>query len=163
MESRIVRGSLPLLLAFLVGCDHATKSVAKETLASGRVVSLIRGVLDLRYTENFDTAFSLTRGWALPNKSFALIALAFLATAAAGVLVYRRWRLASRTELFAYTLLIAGAVGNSVERATHGYVVDFIHVAHWPVFNVADVLVVLGAPLLAIALRTSRGGGILAG
>jgi len=50
-----------------------------------------------------------------------------------------------------FALLLAGAMGNVVDRAVRGYVVDFIHIAWWPVFNVADVAVCLGIVALVIA------------
>jgi signal peptidase II len=43
-----------------------------------------------------------------------------------------------------FTLALAGALGNVLDRLARGYVIDFIHLTHWPVFNVADVLVVVG-------------------
>jgi signal peptidase II len=45
-------------------------------------------------------------------------------------------------------LVLAGAIGNYADRLWRGYVVDFIHVPHWPVFNVADVLIVVGGALV---------------
>jgi signal peptidase II len=51
----------------------------------------------------------------------------------------------------------AGAIGNGLDRVVRGYVVDFVRVPHWPVFNVADVYVTAGAGLLGLAAwRASR-------
>ena len=58
-----------------------------------------------------------------------------------------------RLEPLAYTLILAGALGNVADRVVRGYVVDFIHLHHWPIFNVADVAIVVGAALLAWSLR----------
>ena len=49
----------------------------------------------------------------------------------------------------AILLVTAGAAGNVLDRIARGYVVDFVHVPHWPVFNVADAYVTVGAILLA--------------
>lgn len=147
---------LTLLLVFLVGCDHATKLAARDALTPGRVITLIRGVLDLRYTENFDTAFSLTRGWSSGSKSGWLTGLAIVTMLVVVGIAYERRNVASRLELLGFTLVLAGALGNTLDRLARGYVVDFIHVAYWPVFNVADVLVVLGIVLMS--LRLTRGG-----
>lgn len=57
-----------------------------------------------------------------------------------------------------YGFFLAGALGNVVDRAVRDYVVDFIHVAHWPVFNVADVLVGIGIGLWALARLRSPAG-----
>ena len=59
-------------------------------------------------------------------------------------------RQANRSERAAYALLLGGALGNMLDRLARGYVVDFIHLHHWPVFNVADVLIVIGAALLLL-------------
>jgi signal peptidase II len=61
---------------------------------------------------------------------------------------------ATSIEHLAFGLIAAGAIGNVIDRAARGYVVDFIHVTHWPVFNVADVAIVLGIAMHAgLALR----------
>jgi signal peptidase II len=144
MGKHTTRALLMGLLVFLVGCDHATKLAAKDALATGRVVTLIRGVLDLRYTQNFDTAFSLTRSWPGAAKPFWLSALATLTIAALLVAAYGRRKRAAPLEVLGFTLILAGALGNTLDRLGRGFVIDFIHVSHWPVFNVADALVVLG-------------------
>jgi signal peptidase II len=54
-------------------------------------------------------------------------------------------------------LVMGGAVGNLVDRALRGHVVDFIHVSGWPVFNVADVAIVAGGLLVVLARGHSRG------
>jgi signal peptidase II len=56
-----------------------------------------------------------------------------------------------------------GAPGNLVDRVARGYVVDFVHVEHWPVFNMADVFLVVGAALLVVAsMRASTRGSMSA-
>jgi signal peptidase II len=57
-------------------------------------------------------------------------------------------------QTFSLALLLAGALGNLIDRAWHGYVVDFLHVPHWPVFNVADIYVTVGAAALLLFGRT---------
>ncbi len=143
-----------LLLAttvLMVGCDHATKVAAKEALAPPRVVTLVQGWLDLRYTENFDTAFSLTRAWHGPGKEAALLAAALATMCFLLFLAWKRRHRSSAAEHLGFALVLAGAIGNALDRARRGYVIDFIHLHHWPVFNVADVLVVGGAGLLALS------------
>jgi signal peptidase II len=149
MVAAAKRGLLLSLLVFLVGCDHATKAAAQGTLASGRIITLIKGLLDLRYTQNFDTAFSLTRAWSSEHKSLWLTATALVTTVTVVGWAYLRREHASLRERVGVTLILAGALGNATDRLVRGYVVDFIHLTHWPVFNVADVLVVVGVALMA--------------
>ena len=53
-----------------------------------------------------------------------------------------------------FSLVLAGALGNVIDRIDRGYVIDFIHLSYWPIFNVADVCVVFG--LIALGLSRSR-------
>jgi len=139
-------------LTFLVGCDHATKLAAKAELEAQRPRELVRGVLDLQYTQNTDTAFNLMRAIPEPMRRPVLLGIGAAAIVALGVSLLRRRRsLAASVPLL---LVTAGAVGNYLDRARRGYVVDFVYLHHWPVFNVADVYVTVGAALFAVfALR----------
>jgi signal peptidase II len=66
-------------------------------------------------------------------------------------------RTASWLEQCAYALLVAGGLGNILDRANRGFVVDFIHLRSWPVFNVADIAITIGMVLgLIVFVRRSR-------
>lgn len=142
---------LSLLTLLLVGCDHGTKLAAARALPSGPI-SLIRGVLELRYAENRDVAFSALSALHLPSPRLGLVALG-LAVLTLLVVTFVRLRDGSRRLDVGFALVLAGAVGNLLDRAVRGFVVDFVHLSHWPVFNVADVLIAVGGVLLATRLR----------
>jgi signal peptidase II len=143
-------------LAALVGCDHATKYVAKAELEHQPPRLLLGRLLDLRYAENTDVAFNALR-W-IPAGVRAPLLLILGAAAlflVARALMRRSGTGAARAGL---TLILAGALGNYSDRLLRGYVVDFVHVPHWPVFNVADIFVTVGAALLAwTVVRPGRG------
>jgi signal peptidase II len=138
-------------LLLLVGCDHGSKHWAESSLKNANHVELVSGVLDLRYAANHDTAFSLTRG-RVPDtiKRPALLIMGTIGLVAIAAL-WRRRRHARLREQAAYLLMMAGAIGNVGDRIVRGYVVDFIHLHHWPIFNVADVLLVAGSLLLLLS------------
>jgi signal peptidase II len=144
--------ALVSLVLLLFGCDHATKLAARETLAHGPPVN----VMQLHYVENRDVAFSLFRslGWDFPSRAPRAI---LPVVAVAVVLLLVTWWRMRRDGSFllhaGFATVVAGALGNLVDRVLRGYVVDFVHVRGWPVFNVADAAVVLGAFALLIALR----------
>jgi signal peptidase II len=153
MKASVLR--LAGIALLLVGCDHATKQAAQHALSGGPPRPVIGSVLDLRYTENRDVAFELLR-W-IPDRPRAtlLLVAGAAALAALGVVLFRRRGLDAGTA--AFLLLFAGAAGNYGDRLLRGYVVDFIHVPHWPVFNVADAYVTAGLALLALlSLRSPR-------
>jgi signal peptidase II len=105
------------------------------------------------YVENPGAAFSFLSGApeGLRQSFFPLITV----LAVAVVLVYyRRLRKEQRYYQLALSMLLAGAVGNFVDRLARGYVIDFIdwYVGrhHWPTFNVADSLIVMGVAMLLL-------------
>ena len=134
------------LLFCLVGCDHVTKALAKSELEARPAQALIDPVLKLRYVENTDIAFTLLSWVPLNVRAPLLLVVGALAILSVGALL-----LGGRVNGWArggLLLVLAGAIGNYADRVWRGYVVDFIHVPHWPVFNVADVLIVVGGALL---------------
>lgn len=148
-----------LLLAFsagLLGCDHATKLAAEHELGAGKVVTVVPSVLELRYARNHDVAFNALSQWDLPHRNAILLVVAVLVTALT-IAMWVRHRRNSETWNMGdagYALVVAGAFGNTLDRLIRGYVVDFIHLTHWPIFNVADACVVLG--LIALGLSRSK-------
>ena len=159
MARRAMGWLLVIFTLALVGCDHATKVAAQAALGRRGPVALLPGLLDLHYAENRDTAFSLLRAVPFHGKGAFLVAASLVGLCAVLFAWWRRRR-ASTTEQAAYALLVAGAFGNAIDRVGRGYVVDFIEIHRWPIFNVADMAIVAGAVLLAIAaFRRSRGDG----
>lgn len=135
-----------LVLLALVGCDHVTKHVAKADLQGHPPKQMIGSLLDLRYVENTDVAFNLMR--AVPEKTRAPLLLISGLLGCATLLGLLAWRPRRPAIQAALLLVAAGALGNTLDRVGRGYVVDFIHVPHWPVFNVADMCVTAGAALI---------------
>jgi len=144
-----------VLLLLLVSCDHASKGVAKAELEAGGAREVIRGLVSFRYVENTDIAFNLLRWVPETIRSPALLVTGGMAVAVLCVLLVRA-RGAACLPLVALVLVTAGAVGNYLDRVFRGYVVDFVHLKHWPVFNVADVYVTLGGVFLAWAFLVKR-------
>jgi signal peptidase II len=143
-----LRGVLSLLLPLgaLVGCDHVTKIAAKSQLENQAPRELVRSVLELRYVENTDIGFNLLR-WIPENVRLPLmLVFGALAILALGVWLLRGQR--PPLERAALVFILAGALGNYTDRLARGYVVDFIHLRHWPVFNAADVWLSAGLVLM---------------
>jgi signal peptidase II len=143
-------------LVTLVGCDHATKYLAKTELEHQPPRELLNSVLDLRYVENTDVAFNMLRWIPMGVRGPLLIAFGALAVLLLVAMLLRRS--GTRATQASFVLILAGVLGNYSDRLVRGYVVDFIHVPHWPVFNVADVCVTAGAALLGLTTLRRRQG-----
>lgn len=155
MTSLAVRLSFFVLALSLVGCDHATKHWAVSALRGGGPVELVPGALQLRYAENTDVAFSLLR--AVPEHVRYPVIVVFGVTATVVVtMIWLTRRQGRALEQLAFALLVGGAAGNLADRVMRGHVVDFIHLRHWPIFNVADIAIVAGGLVFALAAWQAR-------
>jgi signal peptidase II len=136
--------------------DLVTKVLAVAHLTPGDPVDVVDGLLRLSLVRNPGAAFST-------GTSYTLI-LSVIAMVAAGVVIRFGRRLGDRTWAVALGLLLAGVCGNLTDRVfrepgfLRGHVVDFLELPHWPVFNVADMLI--DAAVVLIILQTWRGIGI---
>ena len=138
------------LSALLIGLDQATKWLAVASLPYQVQVGFVPGLWNWHLTHNTGAAFSFLAnagGW---QHGF-FVALATLISVVLAVALRRvareDWRNA-----FPFALIIAGALGNLVDRLRLGYVVDFVEwyvgSFYWPVFNLADSCIVVGAVLM---------------
>ncbi len=152
-----MRPRLAILLYSTAGLvyafDRVTKVLAEEHLQGRLPVEIVPGVLELRFTTNPGGAFGLFGGAAW------LFVLASVVVIVAVVISSRR--LPSGLGAAALGLVLGGALGNLTDRvirgpALSGEVVDFIDFQVWPVFNLADSAIVVGAALLL--LSSFRGG-----
>ena len=131
--------------AAVLAADRITKELAPGIPEGG--VTLIPGVLGLRYAENRGIAFSLLSG--APR----LLGVLSLALIAAGFLWLRKKEL-KPFPLFALALMAGGAAGNMIDRLVRGYVPDMIEAlfVRFPVFNVADACLTVGCALVLFSL-----------
>ena len=141
-------------IAAIVAIDQLTKVWAVAALSDGPV-HVIGDTVELELTRNGGGAFSRFQGMT-PVLAVGAIVVTFVL--AAGVAKHDR-----RVLVVALTLVLGGALGNLVDRFARapgflrGHVVDFVSVGWWPVFNVADSCVTIGAVLLIVrSLRAAR-------
>lgn len=149
MRIRVAQILVVGLFLGMVGCDHATKGLAESRLRDQAPVDVVSGVVDLRYVQNHGSAFGVDRVLPAPARTPGIL-LGVLFGVGALLLIWRRQAQQPSWRHVAFALILAGAVGNLLDRVFRGYVVDFIHVPHWPVFNVADVCIVVGVVVLAL-------------
>ncbi len=133
-------------IAVLVGADQLTKYLATSYLEHQPPVGW-DGVFVLQYSRNDGAAFGLFR-----DQTWILIGLtSLLVLAVLALLLSGRYRRSFMVNLSG-VLVVAGGLGNLIDRIWHGYVIDFFYfeMINFPIFNVADVFVVCGAVLLLI-------------
>ncbi len=133
------------ILGLVLAVDQVTKQLVEAFLPLGISVPLIPRVLALTHVRNRGIAFSLLTGIPLLLPAAIALTLLFL-------LFYNeaRWSRRPLTQV-ALALLCGGAIGNLIDRLRVGAVIDYIDVASWPVFNLADAAVTAGATLLLLA------------
>lgn len=147
------------LAVVVVVLDQATKVYFDSALADGREISVIPGLLSWLLAYNTGAAFSFlsdSAGW----QRWLFAAIAVVVSGALVVWLKRLGR--SDTWLaIALALVLGGALGNLYDRMAHGHVIDFIFV-HWqdvwrfPVFNLADCAITVGAVMLALDMFKSK-------
>jgi signal peptidase II len=138
--------------------DQTTKAWAIRRLRFGGDKEIIPGFLNFAYAQNTGVAFSMMDDHGDAGR-WGLSVVAFVA---ATLVLYFFWK-TPRTDdriLGALALLLAGIVGNVVDRSRLGFVVDFIDVQfgswHYPTFNVADMAICIGAGLLILDMFFSK-------
>ncbi len=143
----------------VVVLDQLTKLVALDRLVLGAPLRVIDGFLALTLVMNPGLAFGLLggipTGWRWVVAVLSLAALVVLARVAVRVLPGGGF-----IDHGTIGLIFGGAVGNLIDRARFGAVVDFVDVYyrgwHWPAFNVADSAITVGVALLALRFLTRR-------
>lgn len=129
--------------------DQATKYWAEHILGWHKVVPILP-VFDFSLVHNTGAAFGFLSGMGGWQTVF-FVSLAVLVSL--GLIVFiALLKPLERHLAIAYSLVIAGAIGNAVDRLVYGYVIDFIHwfykTYHFPSFNIADISIFIGATLL---------------
>jgi signal peptidase II len=154
---------LLLVLIVTVGCDQVTKATAQRYLSAEPPITYLNGLVTLQYAENSGAFLSL--GARLPEAAQLAIFTVAAALMLAGILAYtlRSAHAISWPVLWGLALMLAGGVGNLIDRLTNdGRVIDFVHVGvgslRTGIFNVADMALTTGVIVVAIAsLRPEPG------
>ena len=152
-----MRKNLPYALVVVGGVvlDQITKAIVAAAIPHLTSRPVIPGFFNLTVVHNRGAIFGLGSRTSSPALTAVLMAAAL---AALGLVVYYFLKTPPNERLtkVALSLILAGALGNQVDRIIRGYVVDFLDFyvrgQHWPFFNVADSCISVGAVLLIISL-----------
>ncbi|MDE5716445.1 MAG: signal peptidase II [Lachnospiraceae bacterium] len=139
-----------LMIAGLITFDQYTKQWARVYLKDKPAYNLINGILELNYLENQGAAFGM-----LPNQKVFFV---FVATVILSVVGYVLFKIPDQKKYtilhFLFSLIVAGSIGNMIDRVRYDYVVDFIYFVrlNFPIFNVADIYATVSAIVLLFLL-----------
>ena len=142
---------LPIIaVVVLILLDQGTKLWAMASLKPIHNVTLVDGFMDLTFVENRGVAFWMFSG----QRWFILLLTGIIAVGLIWFYKTMPKKQEYRPVRISLILLLSGAIGNIIDRMFRGYVVDFFEFTffEWPVFNVADIYVVVGVVLLALMI-----------
>ncbi len=140
-----------LISLTLIILDQVSKFIIRLYVPNFHSISVIGNFFRITHLQNTGAAFSLSFGSLLVNK-IIFLSVTFLVLI---VFVILLWKSKSKFNSLIYSLIIAGATGNFIDRITMGSVTDFLDfdfpdfiIQRWPVFNVADSTIVIAMALL---------------
>ncbi|HEM6339026.1 TPA: signal peptidase II [Streptococcus suis] len=146
----------PIVAAVLIVLDQLVKTWTVANIALDTVEPFLPGFMSLAYLRNYGAAWSI-----LQNQQwfFTIVTIA----AVTGLIWYYIKQIQGNIwTLFSLSLMIAGALGNFIDRIRLGYVVDMFHLdfISFPVFNVADICLSVGVGILFICIMKEENNGI---
>jgi len=139
---------LAIMVTFLVVfIDRLSKLFFSDLLVYGESLPIIRNVLHMTMVHNTGIAFGFFKDQGI---TFIVIPIVAAVLLVFNIYYYRQNNEAlSRTYIVAFSLILGGAIGNLIDRIAYGHVIDFIDFRVWPVFNIADSAITIGAVLIA--------------
>ncbi len=138
-----------LIMLVIVVLDQVSKWWVLTSLKQIGTIKIIEGVFHLHYLENRGAAFGIFQD----QRLFFLVVNTFITCIIIGYLI-KHPRI-NKGLMWALSMIAGGAIGNLIDRALYGYVIDFFDFQIWPVFNVADSAIVIGQVLLIFFILKS--------
>ncbi|MDI3534334.1 MAG: signal peptidase [Thermosediminibacterales bacterium] len=130
------------VIVFLVLIDQISKSYIQKLMSPNESIPIIKNLFHITYVKNYGAAFGV-----LKHRTTFFVFISVLIVII--ILVYMQFVPKNKKALrFAFALQIGGALGNLLDRIRLSYVVDFLDLRIWPVFNIADMAIVFGVGIL---------------
>lgn len=142
MKSKLAKFDI-LIMAAIVVIDRIVKFLITSNYDVGESEDIIGSFFSITYIRNTGAAFSLFK-----DQNIDLLIFLPLCAVIFGAYFIIKFRYPHITYAWAIWLIMGGAVGNLIDRIMYGYVVDMFDFHFWPVFNVADIAIVIGGILL---------------
>lgn len=131
-----------IISIFILAADMLTKYLVQQTMKPYESIPVLKNVFHITYVQNTGAAFSILRGKTL---FFTIVSCAVIL---AILFILMKYPIKSKIFKIVMAIILGGAVGNLIDRLRYGYVVDFLDLRIWPVFNIADCAIVVGVLVL---------------
>ena len=140
------------LSVLLVLFDIITKQITVANMTVGQSLPIIENIFHLTYVKNTGAAFSILSG-----ERIFLILMPVLIIAAILIYIFVK-KPTSKLLMVSFSMIISGGIGNLIDRIKLGYVIDFLDfcLINFPVFNLADIWITVGAILFIALLLFSK-------
>ena len=135
------------IIILLYFSDRLSKFFAVKYLSAGESIPVIKNIFHITIVHNTGAAFGMFRSRPQLFVIIAIFAIFFI-----NFLLLRKSHVLSSAERLSLYLILAGTLGNLTDRLMFGYVVDFIDLRVWPVFNFADSFITIGAVILGLSV-----------
>ena len=159
MTKNSARAIYLVIVVIVVFLDRWTKHMVEQRIRLYAHIQVIPGFFRITHTENTGAAFSLFADSNAPWKTTMLIAFSAIALIVVAVLLWKNHDAHIATGV-GLSLIMGGALGNLWDRLARGRVIDFLLVYvkqyQWPVFNLADSAIVVGAGLLIMEILLAK-------
>ncbi len=142
-----------LLIILTIAADQASKYLVSNLMLPGQTIPLINNFFHITFVRNTGAAFGL-----LPGNTVLLIAVGLIA---ALFILYSLYYIPKSKYFYKIGLsfILAGSIGNIIDRVYKGYVVDMFDFRFFPVFNIADAMINVGMVLIIVVYIFSKGWG----
>jgi signal peptidase II len=143
-ETVLISGASIFLVVFF---DRISKLFFINLLSPGESIPVLRNIFHWTLVHNTGIAFGLFK-----NQGIFFLGVSLFAIVVFGWLLYHQSReqVLLPSSRLAFSLIIGGALGNFIDRLQFGFVIDFIDFRIWPVFNIADSAITIGAFILIL-------------
>jgi signal peptidase II len=142
-----------IVLPLIFACDQVSKAVVEHSVPLYESIPVIGGFFSITHVRNTGAAFGFLAGGTSPFRTLFFVAITIGALIVI-FLIFRRIKGNMVLIPLSLAMVIAGAIGNLVDRIRWGYVIDFLDLYwreyHWPAFNIADSAITAGVSLLLI-------------
>ncbi|MCT4606416.1 MAG: signal peptidase II [Marinisporobacter sp.] len=135
-----------VLILLLIIIDQISKWMIQSKFLINESMPIIKNIFHLTYVQNFGAAFGILK----QQKIFFVVMTIFVI---GGIVIFlKKQKNLHKLVPYSLSLIVGGAIGNLIDRVRLGYVVDYFDFRIWPVFNIADISIVIGAVLLSYYL-----------